>query len=1145
MARFTPRQRKHKANGRPDTSITDTNQTVILPDEQRIAREQRRGDRQDATDRYKPSAQKQKRLDKYIETKLRQDESRRILSKLSAHKEDTRGLQSSRNLGKRSYAAFVADGAATASADQSSDTDEDDDESEIGSSGDDVVYRGPPDVRITDTTNGHPSISKPNLISGSGLKRPLQLDENGLPIIQPRARQSKAVPEDLEEPWEGFDSDSDRISSASEASDMEIERPPSGFAVWAKAQIDKSLGYQPSNVLDELPQQKPTTHTTNGTIPAATETTHDASEHSQRKIFSVQIQRPTIIQESRLKLPVVVEEQKIMEAVHNNDVVILWGSTGSGKTTQVPQFLFEAGYGDPKSDTPGMIGVTQPRRVAAVSMAQRVRDEMGQQGQRTSYQIRFDSTTTSQTAIKFMTDGIMMREMAQDILLRKYSVIIIDEAHERSTNTDILIGMLSKIVPRRTLLSTTDPEIRPLKLIIMSATLNVLDFTRSGLFKTAKPPPVVQVEGRQYPVVTHFSRITQRDYVEEMVRKVVKGHKKLPPGAILVFLTGQNEIQTVYERLLKSLASQNDTRNDAARVRVAATDMPLEADDWDMGVRDDYQEDSDVDIIADNDDDDDEEFNVAEEVEGASWKKRKEPLRPCILQLYSQMPTKDQIKVFQAPPEGTRLIVLATNVAETSLTIPGIRYVFDCGRSKERVYQPTTGIQSYEIGWISKASAEQRAGRAGRTGSGHCYRLYSSAVYERDFIDHAEPEILKVPAEGVVLQVRSLHFPLSIAKFPFPTVPSQVALAKAEKLLRNLGALSGDSKLTPLGRQLSLYPLPPRLAKMLVRGLQHGNLVQLIALVAALAVGNIFIPDNQVDMKVKGYRDGETYTTQDHANDDARERRKQQYGRARALFSRSDKFSDAVKTLTAIVLHSQASDKSMFCNDHFLRFKAMAEVEQLRRQLTDQVATNHPEAYEAAKATLKLSSKQDWEVMKTTIASAFIDQIAIRADLAPNPPDTKRNPQQSIIVPYLPLIPLQQSSRGASTLEEKAVYIHPSSVLARLNPKELPAFVVYSHLQQSQHAVIGSGNTPKTRMFPLTPIGGAQLAMLAHGTPLLRYGKPISHVNVLPGRPLRHECWVVPEFGPGDGTMGWALPARKIVQVQDPKRGWVVEKFLT
>ena len=1143
MARFVPRQRKHKANDRPSTTTTDTNRAVIIPEEQRIVREQRRGDRQDADKRYKPSAQKQKRLDKYIETKLKQDESRRLVAKLSAHKEVTSGLVSSKNLGKRSYAAFVADGPATAPADQSSGTDESD--SEIDSD-DSVVLRRSPNRGSTDTVNGHAQISNFGPISGSGLKRPLQMDENGLPIIQPRVRPDGAMLEQPEDTWEGFDDDTDAVSSASEASEVETERPPSGFAVWAKAQIERSLGYQPSNVLDELPQRIPTTSTTNGPSPITTETKQHEDETSQRKVFSVQIKRPVLIQESRLKLPVVVEEQKIMEAVHNNDVVILWGSTGSGKTTQVPQFLFEAGYGDPKSDTPGMIGVTQPRRVAAVSMAQRVREEMGQQGQKTSYQIRFDSTTTSQTAIKFMTDGIMMREMAQDILLRKYSAIVIDEAHERSVNTDILIGMLSRIVPRRAELSKTDPTIKPLKLIIMSATLNVLDFTQSGLFKTVKPPPIVQVEGRQYPVVTHFSRTTQRDYVEEMIRKVARGHKKLPSGAILVFLTGQNEIQTVYERLVKSLASQTDTRNGFVPVRLAASEIPLEADDWDMGLRDDYQDDSDVDIIAeDGDEDDDEEFNIAAEAEGVFSKKQKEPLRPHVLQLYSQMPTKDQIKVFQAPPEGTRLIVLATNVAETSLTIPGIRYVFDCGRSKERVYQPTTGIQGYEIGWISKASAEQRAGRAGRTGPGHCYRLYSSAVYERDFVDHAEPEVLRVPAEGIVLQVRSLHFPLPIAKFPFPTVPSQLALAKAEKLLRNLGALSGDSKLTSLGRQLSLYPLPPRLAKMLVRGLKHGNLVQLIALVAALAVGNIFIPENQVDMEIRGYQDGETYTTQDHAEDDAREKRKQQFGRARALFSRNDKVSDAVKALTAVVLHSQASDKSAFCNDHFLRFKAMAEVEQLRRQLSDQVATNHPEAYEAVKTALKLSSKQDWEVMKTTIASAFIDQIAIRADLGPNPPDMKRNPQQSINVPYLPVMPLQQSVRGALTLEEKAVYIHPSSLLSRLNPKELPAFVVYSHLQQSQSAVVGSEKTPKTRMFPLTPIGGAQLAALAHGTPLLRYGKPIGHVNVLPGRPLRHEAWVVPEFGPGDGTMGWALPARKVVQVQDPKRGWVVEKFLT
>lgn len=206
----------------------------------------------------------------------------------------------------------------------------------------------------------------------------------------------------------------------------------------------------------------------------------------------------------------------------------------------MPQFLFEAGYGSPNTPTPGMIGVTQPRRVAAVSMAKRVGDEMGDQGKRVAYQIRFEGTTSAQTAIKFMTDGVLLREVAQDIALRKYSAIIIDEAHERSVNTDILVGMLSRVVKLREEMALEDATISPLKLIIMSATLRVTDFTENNtLFST--PPRILQAEGRQHPVTIHFAKRTHHDYVEEAFRKVSKAHKKLPPGAFLVsFSTYQN-----------------------------------------------------------------------------------------------------------------------------------------------------------------------------------------------------------------------------------------------------------------------------------------------------------------------------------------------------------------------------------------------------------------------------------------------------------------------------------------------------------------------------------------------------------------------------------------------------------------------------
>lgn len=277
----------------------------------------------------------------------------------------------------------------------------------------------------------------------------------------------------------------------------------------------------------------------------------------------------------------------------------------------------------------------------------------------------------------------------------------------------------------------------------MSATMRVTDFTaNTRLFP--QPPPVINVEARQYPVDIHFNKRTVlRDYVDEAFKKVSKIHQKLPPGGILVFLTGQDEIRNMCnklgERFSPKKSSGRSEENDwNPRVKLSAKQMDIETEDVDVEDNDDEVDEEEDDLDASDDSDvegllEDDELNS-------------EPLH--ILPLFSLLPVADQLKVFQPPPEGTRLCVVATNIAETSLTIPGIKYVVDCGRVKERVYDKSTGVESFQIGWISKASAAQRTGRAGRTGPGHCYRLYSSAVFERDFAQFSEPEILKYPIEG-------------------------------------------------------------------------------------------------------------------------------------------------------------------------------------------------------------------------------------------------------------------------------------------------------------------------------------------------------------------------------------------------------------
>ncbi|KAL8747223.1 MAG: hypothetical protein Q9184_007632, partial [Pyrenodesmia sp. 2 TL-2023] len=776
-----------------------------------------------------------------------------------------------------------------------------------------------------------------------------------------------------------------------------------------------------------------------------------------------------------------------------------------------------------------------PRRVAAVSMAKRVSDELGGAPGKVSYQIRFESSVSDKTAIKFMTDGILIREIANDFALRKYSVIVIDEAHERSTNTDILIGMVSRIVDLRASMSRDDPTIKPLKLVIMSATLRISDFLENpNLFRNG-PPPLLQAEGRQYPVTTHFARRTQRDYLDEAFTKVSKGHKKLPPGGILVFLTGRNEITALTKRLKEAFVHSSGSGGTGGKIQFGAADLPLEMDDLDIGDDDnaDRVQDEDWDQADDvGDDDDDKDFDIENSNPASS--------RIHVLPLYSQLQTKDQLRVFEPPPEGARLIVLATNVAETSLTIPGIRYVFDCGRTKEKKYDQMTGVQSFEIGWISKASASQRAGRAGRTGPGHCYRLYSSAVYERDFEEHAEPEILKMPAEGIVLQLKSMDLQ-HVVNFPFPTSPDRQSLGKAEKLLTYLGAVTSDGKITPIGRDLSIYPLSPRFSKILLIGHQQRCMPYTVAMVAALSVPELFVPSNQFDLFPSTSQDTQTgiYTSTDLQADEARSRRLQSYNHAHHLFSRNSPHSDALKLLTALCASAYAPNPQEFCTQYHLNPKPLLEASRLRSQLHSIIRTHRPSLLGSFTPCLPEPSKTQLKALQQIIAVGFLDQIAIRADLSPSPPELTRKPSRAIDMPYFPLFPLYHGR--IEDLVDMAVYIHPSSVLAHVAHKDLPQYIVYSHLQRGQPATIEGSKKVRTRMHALTSLTGKQIAALAMGTALLEYGKPIGKVVDL--EMGKRECWVGVEIRGEKGREGWPLGGNRVVQA---RRGgeWVVEKVL-
>jgi ATP-dependent RNA helicase DHX37/DHR1 len=1033
-------------------------------------------------------------------------------------------------------------------------------------------------------------VQQPTFQAGIGLKRPLEVDDVGKPVLKKRKRRggvkSKVTfrqeePNGLEEPpWEGFsssserddlsgdgeegedsasdisessalekiedsvsnsaggsdDSDDTQESSESECDDDEeggakIQRS-SAFKAWANQQLNEALEYQPTlntAMATETPKIEGFEPRPLEQDPLPLEL--QPTKNETRRVAFVDVQRLPEIQSARLQLPVVAEEQKIMESIHDNDLVVIYGATGSGKTTQVPQFLFEAGYGS-SADTPGMIGVTQPRRVAAVSMSKRVGDEMGNHGKKVSYQIRFEGTVGPETAIKFMTDGVLLREVAQDILLKKYSAIVIDEAHERSVNTDILIGMLSRVVKLRKEEALTDSSIKPLKLLIMSATLRVTDFTQNTtLFST--PPPVLQAEGRQYPVTVHFSRKTNNDYVEEAFRKISKGHRKLPPGGILVFLTGQNEIIQLGKRLKEAFRTGQVFAG--PQVRIEAENAPLETEDIDFGntVEDDFEDYDNDDDEADINVNDDEDFDVGEEADTG-------PAKMHVLPLYSLLSNREQLRVFEPPPDGARLVILATNVAETSLTIPGIRYVFDCGRSKERKYDQTTGVQSFEVGWISKASASQRAGRAGRTGPGHCYRLYSSAVYERDFQEFAEPEILRMPIEGVVLQLKAMNLQ-RIENFPFPTPPDRRMLAGSERLLKYLSAISPSGQITSTGATMSIFPLSPRFSRILLVGHLHDCLPYTIAMVAGLSAPDVFLPENQVVPAIAEKEEDAYFTNADRIAEEARNNIRRNFNKIQKDFCFLDDKSDAIKLLH-VVGEFAHEPTEVWCQSHYVRFKVLKEISQLRRQITD-LLRNNITAFAGLKFQDKLDppSAKQVKAIKQMVAAGFIDHIAMRADLSPNPLESRRKPTRAIDVPYLTLQPSHVRREDV----DKAVYIHPSSPLAHLSPQECPQYIIYSYLQRATPSV--EGKIPKTRMHALTDITGNQLAALAKGTPLIDYGKPIK--EIMPKLKSNgsaddtRECWVIPYLkAEGNPGIGWPLPARKVTQKKMPgKGGWVVQ----
>ncbi|XP_047666368.1 pre-mRNA-splicing factor ATP-dependent RNA helicase PRP16 isoform X1 [Tachysurus fulvidraco] len=556
--------------------------------------------------------------------------------------------------------------------------------------------------------------------------------------------------------------------------------------------------------------------------------------------------------EQRQYLPIFAVRQQLLNIIRDNSIVIVVGETGSGKTTQLTQYLHEDGY-----TSYGMVGCTQPRRVAAMSVAKRVSEEMNSNlGEEVGYAIRFEDCTSEKTIIKYMTDGILLRESLRESDLDHYSAVIMDEAHERSLNTDVLFGLLREVVSRRS----------DLKLIVTSATMDSDKF--AAFFGNV---PIFNIPGRTFPVDILFSKTPQEDYVEAAVKQALQIHLSGMVGDILIFMPGQEDIEVTSDQIVERL----------------------------------------------------------EELENAP--------ALAVLPIYSQLPSDLQAKIFQKAPDGVRKCIVATNIAETSLTVDGIMFVVDAGYCKLKVFNPRIGMDALQVYPISQANANQRAGRAGRTGPGQCYRLYTQSAFKNEMLTTTIPEIQRTNLANVVLLLKSLGVQ-DLLLFHFMDPPPEDNMLNSMYQLWILGALDNTGSLTPTGRLMVEFPLDPALSKMLIVSCDMGCSADILIIVSMLSVPTIFY-------RPKG--------------------REEESDQVREKFAVPE--SDHLTYLNVFLQWKNNNYSSIWCNEHFIHTKAMRKVREVRAQLKDIMVQQ--------KINL-VSCGSDWDVIRKCICAAYFHQAA-------------------------------------------------------------------------------------------------------------------------------------------------------------------------
>ena len=578
-----------------------------------------------------------------------------------------------------------------------------------------------------------------------------------------------------------------------------------------------------------------------------------AQHMDQKNEASSDFAKSKTMLQQRQYLPIYAVKEELLNIIRENNVVIVVGETGSGKTTQLAQYLHEAGY-----SKYGMIGCTQPRRVAAMSVAKRVSEEMDVGlGEEVGYAIRFEDVTSEKTILKYMTDGILLRESLRESDLDGYSCIIMDEAHERSLNTDVLFGLLREVITRRC----------DLKLVVTSATMDAEKFSK--FFGNV---PMYTIPGRTFPVDVLFSKTVVEDYVEAAVKQALQIHVQARKGDILVFMPGQEDIEVTCDTLTERLEELDDV-------------APL-----------------------------------------------------TVLPIYSQLPSDLQAKIFQKAPDGVRKCVVATNIAETSLTVDGIAFVVDPGYCKLKIFNSRIGMDALSVFPVSQANANQRSGRAGRTEAGVAYRLYTLNQYKNEMLISTVPEIQRTNLANVVLLLKSLGVQ-DLLKFHFMDAPPQDNILNSMYQLWNLGALDNTGALTTCGRTMVEFPLDPPLSKMLIVACEMGCCEEILTIVSMLSVPAIFY-------RPKGREE----------DSDAK----------REKFSVPE--SDHMTLLNVYQQWKANGYSNQWSNDHFIHAKAMRKVREVRAQLK--------EIIDQQKMPLK-SAGNDWDVIRKCICAAYFHHAAM------------------------------------------------------------------------------------------------------------------------------------------------------------------------